>query len=212
MARFVKPSTVKAAKPANQGLSLIEIAVTMAVVAVVSLGSTHALSMFSEVQKSQRLHNVQQVVAMNVVDNLRQDLRFATRPTPLTNAFTITGGNGNVLTIPNAFEPTLGSYSVTYTFTGTTVTRAVTVGGVTTTTSYTADITPGVTISCGAAGGACFQVASVDVNGNPRGVRLNQMQVTEAAQDTDAITTNFGPARFAVANVTFDMLGNILFY
>ena len=208
----MEPSSKRKSRQNLAGLTLIEIAVAIGIMAVVSLGSAHAVSMFTEVQNSNRLHQVQQQVAMNLIDNLRHDLRYASRPNAVTNAFSITGPNSTVLTIPVSFDPNIGTYSVVYTFTGGSVTRTMTVGGAPTVTNYNAIPGLPVAINCGG-GGNCFQVSSVDINGNPRGIRLNQLQVAEAVPDVNnVITANFGPAAYNVQNVTFDMLGNILFF
>lgn len=86
--------------PASSGVTLMEMALAMMIVAVVGVGVSGLLKVGAEHNLSERQHQTMQIVALNLVDDLRHDLRTADSINALgsgSNTLTIQG-NGQTIT------------------------------------------------------------------------------------------------------------------
>src|SRR3954470_23284463 len=76
-ARF-KPLNNRGSQPLPAlGITLIELAVSMMIMAIIGVGVSGLLKTGAEHSLSERTHQTSQMVAMNLVDDLRFDLRTA---------------------------------------------------------------------------------------------------------------------------------------
>lgn len=95
----------------EQGITLIEMAMAMMIVAVLGVGVSGMLKVGAEHNLSERQHQTMQVVAMNLVDDLRYDLRAA-------NTINALGGGSNTLVIHTTDKQTNAAQTITYALNG----------------------------------------------------------------------------------------------
>lgn len=62
---------------AQTGLSLLELGLSMMILAILSVGVSSLVKSGVEAQMARRVHQQMQVVALNIVDDIRQDMRTA---------------------------------------------------------------------------------------------------------------------------------------
>ncbi|MDX2086116.1 MAG: hypothetical protein SFZ03_12100 [Candidatus Melainabacteria bacterium] len=123
---------------ARPGLTLIEAAIAIGIIGIIGVAVSNVLLAGVEAQLSSKIHTHMETTALNIVDQLRFDLRFArnvTAPSPTTLQFT-----------------TQDNVAVTYSFTGGALTR----NG----TSFTANVPVTLSVTCG----GCFQTNGKQVS------------------------------------------------
>ncbi len=195
-------------RQSEQGLTLMEIAISMAIFSVLSVAIAGLLSSGINTQMAYRTHEYQQTIASNVVDTLRMDLMTA-------NQVDITGG-GSGLRIRDSAGGTVANWQIggTYSPPGCSNVSAVLRNG------QPIGISPApchmpMVISCGGNGApGCFQ--GFDINGNPsvsnvKRVVLNELAVASTASGNSPIDREFGPAVYRINEFSFEILSGTTF-
>jgi len=182
----------------------MEMALAMMIVAILSVGVSSLVRSGVEGQLAQATNDNMQTLSMNIVDDLRQDLRTA-------DSAVISNG-GNTLTI----VPSGGvGGNIIYTLSGTDLTRSR--GGTTKTYNDTVQVRPRLQVAC--PGGACFSGFRADTvnkgvmlvdNASPQQIVLPNLTVQGAGQNT-VIDKNFGAPNYAIRNITLTLTSQTVF-
>ena len=180
----------------QQGVTLIELAVGMMLMAIIGVTVSSLVRAGVEAQMSQRLVNHGQVVVMNVVDDILFDLRTA-------DAVAVLGG-GNQLRITTDIG--LGPGTITYVYGAPNVQRTEAVPGSPNngTKIYNANVTPALNFTCVA---PCFAWRP-DVNGNNRSIVIQNLSVAPAVntEASSAIAQAFPLVPFSIRQASFDVI------
>jgi prepilin-type N-terminal cleavage/methylation domain-containing protein len=190
----------------QRGFTLFELALCIAIFSVLGIGASKLMQTGVQSQISHRIHTTQQSLAMNMVDRLRQDLRFASM-----GSVTIANA-GNTLQLIT-FDPNLQTeVPVTYALTGGTITR--------TSNGQTVNFLQGYANTAVLCNNPCFQPIPAGTAGaNIKAISLNNMRVRDtSAVNSDFIASNFAepdgtPAKsqYRIVDASFDIIANARF-
>ena len=162
----------------SSGVTLIEMVISLLVIVVLGIGVSSIVRVGIESQMAQRTQENMQIVAMNIVDDLRFDLRTA-------DSIAITGG-GNTLSIN-------GGQTV-YSLNGAGDLVRQQNGNAKT---YNDGFRPALQVVCP---NGCFQSVP------PKQVLLPNLRVQQTTAGNTIIDRNFGLPNFPVRNVAFDIM------
>lgn len=186
--------SAKALKAAHRGVTLLEMALSMMILAILSVGVSSLVKTGVENQLAQRTHQNMQTVGLNIVDDLRMDIRTADRATVSNggNTLTLSTPNGNIiynLTASNDF------------------TRFVQATGVTRTYNDPNAFNPRLQVRCP---NGCFQAALLnnDPVPSPRQIFVEELLVEQVLPNGSGtmIDRAFGAANFPVRAFSFDVM------
>lgn len=176
---------------AVSGLSLIELAIGMMIMVVLSVGVSSLIQTGIESQMSERAHHEMQTVALNIVDDLRNDIRTANRAA-------VSNGN-NTLTL------TMASGSITYSLAADgKFSRASSATG---TKQYISGQMTNMRVACPS---GCFraELMNSDTTPSPRQISIPEIsvqQVVTTGRQT-VIDKAFNSASFSLRDFSFDVL------
>lgn len=180
------------------GLTLLEIAMGMMILSVLTVGVSSLVRTGMENQMSERAHQEMQTIGLNIVDDIRLDIR---------KADTVTVPNANTLSL--VMDATTNQ-TVTYQLeNGGKFSRSETGK---TKKYYNFDSNSNsywnrMQISCPDTPG-CFSAESLNPDSMPRQIRLPNLRVTQqlpSGNQGSLIDRNFGPANFSVKDFSFDV-------
>jgi prepilin-type N-terminal cleavage/methylation domain-containing protein len=184
------------------GLTLIEVALAIMILAILSIGVSSLVRTGVETQMSRRIQEYMQAIGLNIVDDLRRDLRTADQAVISNggNRLTITGPNGTIqynLTVGNTFTRTQDAVIKTY--------------------NDPNQYQPWPEVVClnGGAAAPCFTGFRKDLsspgvmlanNANPQQIKLADITVRQAPVGGGTIIDNaFGMSNFSVRNITLSL-------
>ncbi len=179
-----------------KGLTLLEVALCIAILAILSVGVSSLVKTGVETQLAQRVHQDMQAIGMNIVDDLRQDIRTADRAT--------VAGGGNTLTLD---MPT--GTQIVYQLSGANAfTRWEQATGATKLYNDPNVFTVPLQVQCPA---GCFEalMPNNDAVPSPRQIfvrTLSVAQVLPAGNAGTMIDQSFGPANFTLREFSFDVM------
>ncbi|MBX2861214.1 MAG: prepilin-type N-terminal cleavage/methylation domain-containing protein [Vampirovibrio sp.] len=174
----------------NKGVTLIELAVAMVIFAVLGVAVSSIVQSAQDSQMAHRVHETQHSVAMDVVDNLRIDLRHARNVTVAGTSVSFQTFDANVGTDVN----------VTYALAGGALTRTSPGGTLNFGNRYAVPMTFGC-------GNPCFVGT-----GNPvTQLSLNNLEVIDATPSASKLDAAFGRARFRVNESAFYVMDGMTF-
>ncbi len=167
-----------AAKP---GLTLLEMAIGIMIVSILAVAVSSLFKVAVESQMSQRVHENMQMVAINIVDDLRFDIRTADSVEVLNggNTLRITNDNGEVVyTWGNGgnFVRTLNNSAQK---------------------SYNQGFSPSLSVVCQP---ACFQQVTAQQ------ILLPELRVEQTTAGGTVIDQFFSKPNYPVRNIAFDVL------
>ncbi len=193
---------------ASKGITLLEVALSMAIFSVLSVAIAGLLTSGMNAQMAYRAHEYQQSVASNIVDALRMDLMTANRVdiTAAGQGLQVRDSTGTITSnwlIGGTFNPP-GCANVS----------AVLRNG------QPIGISPApcnmpMTITCGGAGApACFE--GFDQDGNPattnaKHIILHELAIANAVSNGSPIDREFGPATYRINEFSFEILAGTTF-
>ncbi len=91
----------------TNGVTMVELAMSMMIIAVLSVGVASLMRVGIEAQLAERVNQKMQTISMSIVDDLRRDLQMA-------QAVTVqSGGNTLLVSVPRPTNPAL-TYNATY--------------------------------------------------------------------------------------------------
>jgi type II secretory pathway pseudopilin PulG len=201
------PVTRQLQKASASGVTLLELALGLMIIAVLSVAVSSLVRTGVEHQMSQRTHDMMQTIAMNMIDDLRFDTRTAVSAT--------IGNGGNQLTL----TPGNNAAVIDYVLAGGNFQRRQ--GG--NTKDYNTNITPPLEVACLAANGnatGCFEGYIPDAStpggmirndATPRQIRTNNITVRQINNGTSLIDQNFGRSNFALHNFAFNLMSSTEF-
>ena len=180
----------------------------MMILSIISVAVSNLVKTGVETQLSQRMQENMQTIAMNIVDDLRYDIRTADTATISNggNTLTLTGGTGNIV----------------YSLASGNMRR--TVGGGTPKIYNAGYAGPGLEVACLNMAGAtipCFQGFSpstanpavfVSDSVDPRQIRVDNITVQQQTLGNTMIDRNFGRPQFALRNFNFDLMSATQFW
>ncbi|MCE3235161.1 MAG: hypothetical protein K0Q50_1341 [Vampirovibrio sp.] len=193
-----KPANPALSRKRQAGLSLLEIGIGMMLLAILSVGVSSLVRTGVENQMSERAHQEMQSIGLNIVDDIRLDIRKA-----------------DIVTVPNSSTLSLvmdaaANQTVTYQLeSGGKFSRSETGKAKkyynfdTASNSYwnrmqvTCPDTPG-----------CFSAESLNTENKPRQIRLPNLRVVQQLPNGNQgslIDQHFGPANFTVKDFSFDV-------
>jgi prepilin-type N-terminal cleavage/methylation domain-containing protein len=183
---------------ANSGVTLLELAISMMIVAVISVGVSGLIKVGAEHNLSERQHQTMQLIAMDLVDDLRRDLLTADTISNLgssgSNTLTITG-NG---------------HTVTYAMNSSThqMTRAA--NGITKIYNDPKIFLSNLRMDCVSATNQCFQVnttAGTASNGTPKAIFIPNLTISAppGSGGGTVIDQAFGAPNFKLNQFSFNM-------
>jgi hypothetical protein len=171
----------------------MEMGLCMMIAAVLSVGVSAIVRTGIETKTSQRNDLNMQSIALNVSEDMRNDIRTA-------DSASISEG-GNTLTLSTA------SGNVTYTLNSGNGRLTRQDSGQTKTYNDPALYgNPVYTVSCQ---GACFTPLQMnsDATPSPRQILVNEMRISQASSQNTLIDRNFGLANFALRAFSFNLTG-----
>jgi Tfp pilus assembly protein PilV len=181
---------------AASGITLIEVSVSMMLLAIISIGVSALVKSGVEVQMARRVDMTMQSIGLNIVDDIRRDVQTADTAT-IAN-----GGNGLTLVTPTGtivYQLNMaGQFSRTNTGTG--QSRIYNDPA-----QYT---TPQFNVVCPQTCFTALQMNSDPVP-MPKQIQVNEMQVQQqlaAGNAGSTIDRAFGPANFTVRQFTFNLM------
>lgn len=191
----------------SAGVTLLELALGLMIVAVLSVAVSSLIRTGVESQISQRTHDMMQVIAMNIIDDLRFDTRTAV-------AASINAG-GNQLTL----TPGNNGVAINYVLNGGNFQRRQGAS----IKDYNTGITPPLAIACLATNGnttPCFEGYIPDAatpggmarnDAAPRQILVNNITVQQINNGSSLIDTNFGAPNFSLHNFAFNLMSSTEF-
>lgn len=185
---------------AHSGLTLVEAAIAMVILSIVTVATSNVILTGVETQLSSRKMSVQQVIGQNIVDDIRIDVRYSsaiTTPVAPVNNNTF-GASSNQLVIQRDMPGGGPQQIITYNFNGGTLTRQDSLNNTTRNYNNLASGIP-VTINCI---NNCFRIYRTSI-GNQ--VNLGGIAIADV-NATSVMDAQFGPANYTVMNVTFDRM------
>ncbi len=198
----------KLIRSSEKGITLIEVALSMAIFSVLSVAIAGLLTSGINSQMAYRTHEYQQNVASNIIDALRMDLLTA-------NQVDVTAG-GNGLQIRDSLGAITANWLIGGSFTpaGCSAVSAVLRNGQPVGISPAPCQVP-LTISCGGGGApACFE--GFDIDGNPslvnvKHVVLHELAVVSPVTGSSPIDREFGAAQYRINEFSFEILSGTTF-
>jgi Tfp pilus assembly protein PilV len=170
----------------EQGVSLLELALGMMILSVLSVGVSALVKTGVESQMSHRTNQEIQNIGLNIVDDLRTDIRTADKAVVSTNQLVLNMPTGN---------------TITYRLNGDNFSRANSAGG---SKTYNTGPIARLRVSCT---GSCFRAGSLNSAGDPRQIIVDSLQVVEVLPNAGtAIDQAFMPSNFSIRNFSFEVL------
>ncbi len=214
LVQSVKPHSVFAYRR-NKGVTLIEVALTIMIMVILSIGVSSLIRTGVESQLSQRSHVNMQIVAMNIADDLRRDLRTA------DSAEVQNGGNRLVIRYTDVAN---SSQTITYsldTVSGD-FTRVGTGGGSGASKTYNPNtFTPRLQVAClnGASNAPCFAGlrknstgAMIADNTTPQQVTISDITVRQVVSGSGTmIDQAFSAPQYAIRNMSLSLISQTEF-
>jgi Tfp pilus assembly protein PilV len=180
-------------KLVSKGVSLLEAALAMAILAIVSISVSNVLLAGVTTHMSSKTRTYQVNVAMDVMDSLRNDIRFALAVTANPNTrlqIDLSGGRQVVYTFDNG----TGTLTRTDTLPG---------PGNSTSRNFVSSVPSTVPIRV-ACINTCFSVARAQVF-------LEGLQVADGGPATSALDREFGSSNTTYRNIAFDIMTSTAF-
>jgi len=180
-------------KKAQQGVTLLEMALAMMILSVLSVGVSSILRTGVESQMAQRNDLNMQSIAMNVSEDMRNDIRVA-------DSASISGG-GNTMALVT------GNGNVTYTLDGSGQLIRTLNGQSKIYNDQTVYKTPTLIVTCT---NGCFTAMQMnnDTPQSPREVMVNEMIVTQSTSQNTLIDRSFNRlANFPLRAFSFNLTG-----
>ena len=176
------------------GITLLELALSMMVMAVLGVAVSSLVKAGADHNLSERQHQTMQMVAMNLVDDLRFDLRTAERISSL-------GSGSNSLVIQNTGQ------TITYALDPSTFQMSRTVsGGIRKVYNDPTGVLSNVQIQCTP---SCFQPSTVQASdGTPKSITIPLLTVSvppRAGSAGTPIDQYFGAPQFVLKAFTFNI-------
>ncbi len=185
----------KPLRRASKGLTLLEVAISMALFGIISVAVASMLTSGIDTQMSYRVHEYEHNIALNIIDRMRMDLLMARNVT--------VGGGGTTVTF-TTFDPNTGvDTPVTWVINGGVATR----NGMVMSTSPSPNIQ--LLVTCGGnTSPSCFEGWTPAAGQPIKRVILHELTVTQNIPmgGGTAIDRNFGPARYRVNEFSFDVM------
>jgi Tfp pilus assembly protein PilV len=170
---------------ASQGLSLLEMALGLMILSILSVGVSALVKTGVESQMAHRTNQLVQNVGLNIVDDLRMDIRTAEKATA--------NGNQLILDMPDSSQ-------ITYQLNGIEFSRTSSSGG---TKIYNASQTAKLQVLCEA---PCFTPGVINNQGNPRQIIVKSLEVSQVLSNSgNIIDVAFKPANFSIRNFSFEV-------
>lgn len=186
---------MKRFRRASKGLTLMEVAISMALFGIMGVAVAAMLSSGVDTQLSYRVHEYEHNVALNIIDRMRMDLMMARNVT--------IGGGGTTVTF-TTFDPNTGvDTPVTWAINGGVARR----NGTIMSNSPTGNIQ--LLVTCGGnTAPSCFEGITPAAGQPIKRVILHELTVTQNLPfgGGTAIDQNFGPARYRVNEFAFDVM------
>lgn len=167
----------------------------MMILSILSIGVSSLVKAGVETQMAERDHQNMHVIGMNIVDDLRNDIR---------NADQVTVGNGG-----NSLQVILDSntgQTVSYDLVGTKFQRS-SPGKLTKIYNDPAMYTDQMQISCPDPNG-CFEAKSINSNNLPKQILIPEIKVQKVlptGSSGSIIDKNFGGANFSIKDYSLDV-------
>jgi Tfp pilus assembly protein PilV len=207
---FDNPIPTQSRRPAGQGMTLLEAALAMMIMAILSIGVSSLVKTGVETQMSQRTHEVMQTVGVNIVDDLRRDIRLADTATVSSN------GRSLSLVLPiSTLNSAVGS-TVNYQWTAANnFTRQETLNsGGTNTKTYNDPntLSAKINIDCNdSANGVsrCFTAMNLnnDTTPQPRQIRIDAIRVYQTPGGAGTVIDQYFQApSFILRKFSFDLI------
>jgi prepilin-type N-terminal cleavage/methylation domain-containing protein len=177
-----------------KGLTLLETAIAMMILAILSVAVSNLVKAGVETQMARRADLNMQSIAMNIVDDLRRDIRTADK-------LSVAGNTGNTLTLTN------NGITISYRLNGAQLTR--TENGANKSYNDTSQFN----VICPQ---SCFTAKDFnqDPTPLPRQIQINEIQVQQnvpTSATKNIIDKAFGPANFTIRQFTFSPISAMEF-
>ncbi|HEY9746448.1 MAG TPA: hypothetical protein V6C99_09545 [Oculatellaceae cyanobacterium] len=187
LSKSVKSQCRELIRQGSEGLSLLEMALGMMILSILSVGVSSLIKSGVEAQLAQQLSQEAQTVGLNIVDDLRHDIRTADKAEVNGNQLVLSMPTGNTLT----YQLVGGNFS-----------RTDTAGG--TKTYNTVNPSARLRVVCEP---NCFRAELNDSN-EVRQVIVDALRVEQIPQGTGGtiIDQQFGTANFTVRKFAFELL------
>lgn len=189
-----------------KGVTLVELAVAMMILSILSVAVSNLVMSGVQSQMNQRIDENLQIIGMNIVEDIRLDLRHAAvvdvAGGAAGNTLNITTQNGGLITYRlngNNFERIEGGFTKIYNDPAVYGTPALQVGCFTVGTNAAA---------------SCFveQNMNSDPTPRPREIRIaNELRVQPLVSPNTVMDNRFGPARFSIRDFSFDVMSSTEF-
>jgi hypothetical protein len=187
--RFKQPATVFPVRRAiAPGITLLETALGMMILSILSIGVSSIVKAGIEAQMSERTHQHMQTIGMNIVDDLRNDIRVADEVT-VTNSSTLT-----------VLLDDVTNQTAVYQLVGTQFQRRET-GKQTKIYNDPNMYSTLMEISCPS---GCFQAQKPNSSSMPKQILLPKIMISKP-QNSTAIDKYFAPPNFTISNFAFDV-------
>lgn len=184
---------------AAQGITLLEVALAMMIMAVLSIGVSSLIKTGMETQMAERMHQHMQTISNVIVDDLRLDFREV-------DSVTISsGGNTMLLSTPKG--------NITYQLSNGNLTRRAQGG---TAKTYNDPTTYNNLLEVACPGGpvvpggpnvqGCFAPSSINSSGSPRQVVIPALQIQQKNSTGTVVDRYFGTPNYTVRNFAFDVV------
>lgn len=181
---------------AFNGVTMVEVAMTMMIIAVLSVGVASLMRVGIEAQLSERANQKMQIISMAIVDDLRRDLQTAQAVT-LQNA-----GNTLVVRVPKPSDPA-NAYNATYRLANGRFSRSSTIAA--TKTYNDMGVDSKLTVKCvddDNASAPCFRwLDAVDKTV----LGMEGLRVEHTGFGNTVFDQSFGTPNYTIRDLTFDV-------
>jgi prepilin-type N-terminal cleavage/methylation domain-containing protein len=184
---------------AQQGVTLLEMALAMMILSVLSVGVSSILRTGVESQMAQRNDLTMQSIGMDISEDLRNDIRLADSAS--------IGGGGNSMTLVVGNSNANTTYNVTYSLDGSGQLTRQANGQSKIYNDQTIYKTPILVVQCT---NGCFTAMQMnnDTPQSPREVLVNEMIVTQSTSQNTLIDRSFNRlANFPLRAFSFNLTG-----
>lgn len=183
----------------EQGITLLEVAISIMIVAVLSIAVSSLVKAGVETQMAERMHQNMQSISNGIVGDLRMDFR------EVDTVAIASGGNSLTLTTPAG--------NVVYQLTNGNLTRRSPSGTVKTyndpkmyNNMLEISCPGGPVVPGGPSVAGCFAPNNLNSSGLPRQIVMPEMAVRQKTANGGLIDRYFGAPNFTVRNFAFDVV------
>lgn len=192
-------------QPASRasGVTLLEMALGMMIVAIVSVGISNLVRAGVESQMAERTHQNMQLVANNIVDDIRFDIR--------QSVYAYTNSSDTALKLDMPASGSQPAFTVVYRLSGNQFSRQDPRYPNPKNYNDPSDPNNPLSVQCLDDSGnvvvRCFEKNFQNSAGHARQIRLPALQVTKTRSSNTIIDQYFGAPNYTIRDFAFDVMG-----